>query len=154
MPDLWYGKGLRFKCTQCGLCCHSRGELAFVYVNREERQRIAEALEQTIEEFEAEYIKMDGRFYTLKFKDGKCIFLNDDNSCRVQDAKPTNCSTFPFHQDFIQSERVYDKYVRSYCAGSKDETAPLYKVEEITRQIKENAEAKLNHMVETGIFPV
>jgi uncharacterized protein len=154
MADPWYANGIRFKCTQCGVCCHAKGELAYVYVNQEERRRIAGALEKTLEEFASEYIAMDGRFYLLKFKDGKCIFLNEDNSCRVQEVKPTQCLTFPFHHDFMQDEESYEKYVRSYCPGSKDETAPLHDLKEISEQSNENAVAKFIHLSETEEFPV
>ncbi len=51
----WYDAGLRFGCTQCGNCCKSHGEYAYIYLMEPEVEAIAEHLGLDIETFRARH---------------------------------------------------------------------------------------------------
>ena len=89
-----------FECKRCGNCCLGEG---FVSVSGEDCRRIAEFLAMPLEEFLATYTRnKPGHECWLADKAGEdvpCIFFERDKkglaSCRVQDAKPEQCRTFP-----------------------------------------------------------
>src|SRR5262245_11517479 len=89
----WYQAGLRFTCTQCGNCCS--GAPGYVWVTQEERQRIAEFLALTNDEFESRFIRRVGVRHSLVEKDGgDCIFLKTlggKRICGIYPVRPVQC---------------------------------------------------------------
>ena len=89
---LWYGEGLRFSCTRCGLCCQGEG---YVWVERLEIRRLARFLGLSVVEFGQRYLRrVDGRLSLTEAADGSCVFF--DEGCTVYPERPTQCRTFPF----------------------------------------------------------
>jgi len=81
-------------CTRCGNCCRVAG---YVYLLRDEPDKIAKYLGLSIYEFTERYARLVNERSALSLRekaDGSCIFL-DNNQCRIQDAKPSQCSAFP-----------------------------------------------------------
>ncbi|MDA3926215.1 MAG: YkgJ family cysteine cluster protein [Kiritimatiellae bacterium] len=100
-----------FSCRRCGFCCSIPG-----YVNLEEgeAERIAAFLSMELYAFTDQYttLTLGRRQLTLIEKeDGRCIFLEDDNSCRIQGAKPVQCIGFPY--------KWRSKELEKGCAGFK-----------------------------------
>ena len=85
-----------FKCRGCGACCRIKNGI--VRVGEAEIRRIAEFLEMSEQEFidrETE-IAPDRKGLVLKSRpDDSCVYLTDDNRCRIHSVKPDKCRTFP-----------------------------------------------------------
>ncbi len=135
----WWAKGLPFQCRQSGRCCHRRGDIGYVYVNYQERKRLAAHLEMSVEAFTIEFtVSEDDGARVLRFDDERCAFL-DQKSCTVHQAKPIQCRTWPFWQETLASEASYQELVREMCPGSLD--GPLVPADKIRRQMEETEEA-------------
>ncbi|RDU65614.1 YkgJ family cysteine cluster protein [Helicobacter sp. MIT 14-3879] len=91
------------KCAECGgKCCV--GESGYIFLNKNEMERIAKFLNMKFEEFTIKYIRKVGEKYSLIEKEhisGKaCIFFDDDKQCTIYNVRPNNCRTFPFWEVF------------------------------------------------------
>ena len=86
-----------FKCRGCGACCRIKDGI--VRVGEDEIKRIAAFLGMSEQEFidrETE-IAPDRKGLILKSRaDESCVYLTDDNRCRIHPVKPDKCRTFPF----------------------------------------------------------
>ena len=88
-------EGKKWLCQRCGNCCRWPG---LVIVTGKEIDRMAAYLEMTPEDFLEKYVEVteDGQNLTLIMKkDDSCIFLDGADRCRVNAAKPNQCSDFP-----------------------------------------------------------
>ena len=66
----WWADGLPFACTRCGKCCTARGEYQHVYVNRNERRRLAAYLGLSEGELVDSYTTLDSEGYrSLRFEE-------------------------------------------------------------------------------------
>ena len=88
----------RFQCRMSGNCCRGDG---FVALTDEDIYRIAELLNQTPEEMLDQYAKFDRQSHTWILLDQhdelqSCVFLQNDNTCQIHEAKPEQCQGFPF----------------------------------------------------------
>lgn len=84
-----------FACQRCGACCRGPGD---VVLAAGESERIAALLALALDDFTARYTRLlaDRRGLSLSERpDGACIFLQADNACRIQAAKPQQCRGFP-----------------------------------------------------------
>ena len=86
-----------FKCQGCGACCRIKNGI--VRVGEAEIRRIAEFVGMSEQEFidhETE-IAPDRKGLILKIRPyDACVYLTDDNRCRIHPVKPDKCRTFPF----------------------------------------------------------
>ena len=85
-----------FVCVCCGNCCRWGG---VVHLQDGEILAIAENLHLSPLEFTEQYTELsdDRKGLVLKNQsDGRCCFLGEDNRCRIQEAKPFQCSSFPY----------------------------------------------------------
>ncbi|GMH45251.1 hypothetical protein BSKO_13208 [Bryopsis sp. KO-2023] len=107
----WFSGGLSFECTLCGKCC-KRADRP-VLVNACEVEEMAQILDMDIQKFSEEYLTegsdavgdVADKLMLKRGKDGKsCVFLGRDNKCRVHEAKPIHCRTYPFHPEHLISE--------------------------------------------------
>jgi len=137
----WWKKGLPFQCQQSGKCCHARGEYSWVYVNWRERQKIAEFLGLSLEQFNRRHTLSDDRGNRiLRFENGHCTFLKD-HVCQIHRVKPVQCRTWPFWEELLKSEQIYRQEVLSFCPGSNQ--GKLVSGDEIARQLQESKDAVL-----------
>ena len=101
-----------FSCHRCGACCHGPGD---VILGADEAERIAAVLGFALYDFTARYTRLldDRRGLSLTERpDGACIFLQADNTCLIQAAKPEQCRGFPH---VWRSERL-----AAACAALRD----------------------------------
>ena len=86
-----------FKCLGCGACCRIKNGI--VRVGEAEVRRIAAFLGMSEQEFidrETE-IAPDRKGLVLKSRpDDSCVYLTEENRCRIHPVKPDKCRTFPF----------------------------------------------------------
>ncbi|SFV74841.1 FIG00469387: hypothetical protein [hydrothermal vent metagenome] len=108
-------------CASCqGKCC--TGESGYIYVTKAEIQKIAQLLEMELQEFAMKYLFKKGYKYSLKevrYEDSyDCIFYDrKSNGCRIYEARPTQCKTFPFW-DYYKS-RIDE--LKEECPGIIDD---------------------------------
>ena len=129
----WYKDGLRFNCTQCGDCC--TGAPGYVWVNKEEIQALAEAMEMDVETFESEYVRKVGIRKSLReFPNGDCVLLDQKTrGCMAYGARPRQCRTWPFWDSNLKSEETWAETCE-ICPGSGK--GKLYSIEQIEEQRK------------------
>lgn len=136
MPDLpWYKDGLCFECTLCGNCCS--GAPGYVWVTRQEVQRIAEYLRLPTNWLSKQHLRRILFRYSLTEKPGgDCIFLRRDGDkayCEIYPVRPRQCRSWPFWSENLRSRNQWEAAARG-CPGincgrrySLDQIEPLRK---------------------------
>ncbi len=87
-------------CAACqGRCC--TGESGYIYVNKSEIEHIAQLLQLDVKEFVQKYLFKKMYKYSIKEiqynNSFECVFYDrESNGCKIYDARPTQCKTFPF----------------------------------------------------------
>lgn len=124
----WYAEGLRFECTRCGACCS--GPPGYVLYTDAEAVAIAAKLGIEVPEFIEKYtsefgMEISGRTRTLREVPTEhgldCVFLDRISCpgsavCSIHDVRPSQCQTFPFWPEHIESPRTWQRAAR-YCEG-------------------------------------
>lgn len=105
VEEPWYAGGLRFRCTACGQCC--TGEPGHVWVEEAEIARMARALGLSRRAFEDRYVRRVGARLSLREQPGGDCVMLEAGRCRVYETKPRPCSTFPFWEGALRSEREW-----------------------------------------------
>jgi len=85
-----------FRCRRCGACCRVPG---YVALEQGEPEAIAAFLGMDVYTFTERYTRltMNRRDLSLvEAETGWCVFLEEDNTCRIQAVKPAQCKGFPF----------------------------------------------------------
>ena len=123
----WYGRGLRFSCTQCGTCC--TGAPGHVWITSEEEQRLALRLRVPVKEFRQRYARQVGERRSLvEMPNGDCVFLTKERRCSIHEDKPRQCVTFPFWERIVATKSSWDDAART-CPGMGE--GALFSHEEI-----------------------
>jgi Fe-S-cluster containining protein len=106
--------GLRFTCQPgCTNCCDQSG---FVYLNEIDLKRAARFVKMSARAFEEKYIyRTTHQMRFRKPPDKQCPFL-EDHGCSIHPAKPTQCRTFPFWPELVESRAEWNRTAR-YCPG-------------------------------------
>ncbi|MEA3228838.1 MAG: YkgJ family cysteine cluster protein [Campylobacterota bacterium] len=105
MSNIMKEKGFNYAfnldaCATCqGRCC--TGDSGYIYLNRSEIEKISLLLGIPIKEFINQYLFKKMYKYSIKeiVYNGshECVFYDrDSNGCKIYDARPTQCKTFPF----------------------------------------------------------
>ena len=87
-------------CESCeGKCC--TGESGYIYVTKNEIEKISELLGLKVEDFVTEYLFKKGYKHSIKevkiHDSYECVFYDkESNGCSIYDARPKQCKTFPF----------------------------------------------------------
>jgi Fe-S-cluster containining protein len=124
--------GMRFECQGTGRCCVSREGYGYVYLNLEDRRRLARHLGISTRAFTLRYCeKTDGHFHLKEFK-GPCQFLQG-KGCAVYEARPNQCRTWPFWPENMNA-RIWNQEIQSFCPGVGK--GRLYSPLEITELLK------------------
>ena len=109
----------------------SRGAYGYVYLNLEDRRRMARYFGLETQQFTRRYCdKSEGHFH-LKQPEKDCRFL-DGKQCSVYEARPTQCRTWPFWRSNLRSQRTWAETCQ-VCPGSGQ--GNLIGVEEILEQM-------------------
>lgn len=96
-----------FTCQCCGACCRIKDGI--VRVSDAEIARIATFLGISAESFIANETELapDRKSLVLRSRpDGTCVYLTDDNLCRINPVKPDKCRSFPLDWANPDSESV------------------------------------------------
>ena len=126
MSDIMRENGYKYAfdpkaCEECqGKCC--TGESGYIFVNKIEIESIAKLLNLNVNEFAVKYLYKKGYKYSIKenkFEDSyECVFYDrETNGCKIYEARPTQCKTFPFWDYYKQ--RVDE--LKEECPGIIDD---------------------------------
>jgi Fe-S-cluster containining protein len=108
-------------CHECeGRCC--TGESGYIYVTKAEIFKIAELLKMDVNDFGVQYLFKKGYKYSLKERKYKesyeCVFYDrETNGCRIYEARPQQCKTFPFWDYF----KTHIEELKDECPGIVDD---------------------------------
>ncbi len=137
----WWSDGLRFRCRRSGRCCRTHGDYAWVYVSAAERRALAAHLGLAPRAFLDRYTVRDERGHrVLRFRDGRCPFLDGAGLCSVHEVKPVQCRTWPFWPELLSDRATWEREVVAFCPGAADPDAPVVPAEEIRRRRDEAME--------------
>jgi Fe-S-cluster containining protein len=131
----WYRDGLKFACKRCGNCCSGKGSV--VVVTPREREALARQLGMSAVDFEQKHTKVafDDVVLLDDAETGDCEWLvrNADGttSCRVNDAKPDQCRTYPFWPRVVASPKSWEAEGKKCKGVGQGDPIP---VEEIDRR--------------------
>jgi len=116
----FYSRGLRFSCKRCSTCC--RFEPGFVFLSDKDVSALRAALKLGYDEFLALYCRWipaeDGKS-KLSLKDKSnydCVFWAKEAGCRVYEARPLQCVSFPFWSSVLKNEDSWEMTARE-CPG-------------------------------------
>lgn len=131
----WFEPGLPFRCTGCGDCC--TGAPGAVWLDDADVARLARHLELTPKEFEERHVRrLVGRRSLLERFDGDCEFFDrEGRGCRVYEARPTQCRTYPWWPANLASPEAW-REVCEACEGARV-TEPLVSADEIRARARE-----------------
>jgi len=128
----WYRDGLSFACTKCGACC--TGAPGYVWVTVDEMMKLAEFRGESLDEFTSRFVRKVGRRYSLiERPGGDCIFWDAKAGCTVYPARPTQCRTWPFWEENVESPEDWER-TTEICPGSG--RGRLYSADEIITSIR------------------
>jgi Fe-S-cluster containining protein len=112
----WWGDGLYFSCVQCGKCCgEAPGTVSFT---ADEELAMAEALGIGVGDFRSLYVwRRYGSPSLRERANYDCVFFDaGTHCCAIYDARPSQCSEFPFWPDILQSRESWDRFALA-CPG-------------------------------------
>jgi hypothetical protein len=102
-----------FSCRRCGACCRVPG---YVALAPGEPEAIAGFLGLDLYAFTERYTTLTFNRKDLSLteqEDGRCVFLQEDNTCRIQPVKPAQCRGFPF----LWRSKALDKACPALAGG-------------------------------------
>lgn len=110
----WYRQGLQFQCTQCGRCCG--GEPGYIWMTPAEIRTAAEAVGLHVLDFCSMYVAEYPQGFSLReMANGDCCLLQGGR-CRIYDARPAQCRTWPFWPSNLASKVTWAEAARR-CPG-------------------------------------
>ena len=137
--EWWQKDGVRFECQGSGKCCVSRGQYGFVYMNLNDRKRMAKSMKLSTAAFTKKFCeKSDGVFHLREDRaNGDCVFLEGGNRCGVYDGRPEQCRTWPFWPE-VMNAKTWKKEVAAFCPGigKGRKHTPAEITEALSRQAK------------------
>lgn len=132
MTEPFYKDGLRFGCERCSFCCgHSPG---FVYLSLRDLTALRAHLGMSVSDFVNRYCRWADYYYgeqVLALREKKnydCILW--ENGCSCYDARPIQCSTYPFWSWMIKDKAIWDECAAD-CSGMRNASGKLWTFEEI-----------------------
>ncbi|HTN45082.1 MAG TPA: YkgJ family cysteine cluster protein [Flavipsychrobacter sp.] len=101
LPDLHEEAFERIDCLQCAHCCKNYSPR----FKQPDIKRIARRLKLKEGELISRYLKLDvdNDFVT---RSSPCPFLNDDNTCKIYDDRPSDCARYPYTNEDVLLDRV------------------------------------------------
>jgi Fe-S-cluster containining protein len=104
----WYAAGLRFQCRRCGACCS--GAPGYVWLRAEEAAAIAARLGMEPAAFLSRHTRrVDGGLSLREDPDGRCVLFEAGRGCRVYEARPRQCRTWPFWARIVATRAAWER---------------------------------------------
>ena len=128
----FYQKGLHFSCQRCSFCCgHSPG---FVYLSHRDLTALCAFFNMSIKDFVEKKCRWADYYYGSKVlaltekKNYDCGLW--DNGCTAYEARPVQCSTYPFWSWMLEDKQTWDDCAKD-CPGMNK--GKLWTFEEIEK---------------------
>jgi len=139
MDKSFYSDGLKFECEGCGGCCKTHGDYAYVYLGDNDISNACELLKLKRIDFLNEYCATDdyGNIHLTMIL-GNCNFLESNNRCKIYDARPTQCKTWPFWRENLTREE-WEVVIKQNCPGIGK--GKIHSKEEIEKSVKKRDDA-------------
>ena len=102
----------------------------YVWVNASEIETLAASVGISVEEFQRRYVRRVGiRQSLIEFANGDCVFFdNASRKCRVYDARPQQCRTWPFWASNLATPEAWEG-IAERCPGcNRGRRVPLGKI--------------------------
>ncbi|MEM2111739.1 MAG: YkgJ family cysteine cluster protein [Candidatus Bathyarchaeia archaeon] len=112
-----YPKHIRFRCSNCALCCRDTKEKKRrILLLKIEAKRISKNTLMNIDDFAEKIEGSEPYGYVMKKdNDGKCVFLNGQ-SCSIYQIRPLICRFYPFQLKNL-AENQYAFTYTDECIG-------------------------------------
>ncbi|MCA9712053.1 MAG: YkgJ family cysteine cluster protein [Myxococcales bacterium] len=138
----WIGDGLRFQCQPgCGRCCTRSVREGSVFLEPEDLERLARALQLSPSEFARDFtVDERGELALAMDDDGDCRFLASGR-CLVYRDRPLQCRAYPFlpKEGFTPLESPHTwRYEQQFCPGIGQ--GRLYRKEEIAAILRDRVD--------------
>lgn len=153
--NTFYKNGLHFECQRCSFCCGDSP--GFVYLSKRDLLALCDFFKLSVKEFVQKYCRWADYYYgttvlALEQKENyDCSLWN--KGCSAYEARPIQCSTYPFWSWMIQDEATWNDCAKD-CPGMNkgklwsfeeiktakeqyDANTPIYK-EEVEKLISED----------------
>lgn len=138
--DCFYKNGLHFECQRCSFCCgHSPG---FVYLSRRDLMTLCGHFKMSVGDFVAKYCRWADYYYgtqvlaLLEKKNYDCILW--ENGCSAYEARPIQCSTYPFWSWMIADKATWDECAAECPGMNKGRIWPYEEIEKNKKAYLEN----------------
>tara|TARA_B100000686_G_C16606757_1_gene871609 strand:+ start:266 stop:685 length:420 start_codon:yes stop_codon:yes gene_type:complete len=128
----WLKESIRFECQpDCFKCCSKPG---VVFMTPAEATQAANYIDVPLSWFKKEFLSLQGDLYLIEVKDDKpCPFLTDEG-CAIHETKPSQCRTYPFWQENMESKNHWE-LTSVFCPGIGK--GPKITKKEITKCLEE-----------------
>lgn len=155
MEKCFYENGLNFECQRCSFCCgHSPG---FVYLSERDLLTLCNFYDMEVSEFIEKYCRWVDYYYgetvlaLLEKKNYDCILWN--NGCSAYEARPIQCSTYPFWSWMIQDRKTWDDCAKDCLGMNKGKVWSYDEIETNKRKYMSNTPLKkedVQKLIEKG----
>ncbi|MEI6388984.1 MAG: YkgJ family cysteine cluster protein [Spirochaetota bacterium] len=121
MEEPFYASGLRFSCARCSSCC--TGEPGHVFLSSSDLRRLSAVFGLPEQAFFERYCRLidlgDCHAVSLTERsDNACEFWGDEG-CTVYEARPVQCSTYPFWSTILASKESWNDEAGN-CPGMRE----------------------------------
>ena len=100
MPDLHEEAFTKIDCLDCARCCKNHSPR----FKSPDIKRIAKFVGMKEGDFIQQYLYLDSdNDYVLQ--SSPCTFLNDDNTCQIYEARPSDCARYPYTDEDVFLKR-------------------------------------------------
>jgi len=101
LPDLHEEAFSKIDCLQCANCCKNYSPR----FKTPDIKRIAKLLRMKEGDFVETYLRLDeDNDYVVK--QSPCPFLDNDNTCKIYDDRPSDCRRYPYTDEDVLIKRV------------------------------------------------
>lgn len=128
---------LRFECTGCGACC-TGGPDYYVETNAREREAIRGFLAISADWFKRRYlVQVDTNIIGIRLTKGRCSFLGTDMRCRIYPVRPTQCRTYPWWPELVESAARWNQEAKRCEGMNRGAVVPLAVIKRsLARELK------------------
>jgi uncharacterized protein len=103
-----------FSCRMCGRCCYGQGGIT---LEPGELERIAAFLGMDTREFRESCCEPRYGGLSIRSDDeGKCLFFEEGEGCRIHPVKPGRCSLWPFYPALMKDPVAWSEAMDA-CPG-------------------------------------
>ena len=136
-------KALRFECTGCGACC-TGGPDYYVAADSREREAIRAFLKISRAWFTRRYLaRVDADTIGIRLTSaGDCTFLGADKRCRIYPVRPTQCRTYPWWPELVDSQRHWDEEAKRCEGMNRGAIVPLQVIQRSLARERRSVSAK------------